>query len=124
MKLKTDYDGLVIIDIQTKQEGNSAAKVGEDETTLIMSGGLHDEVTLYDLNIRVIMNPGSFDFYKDMPKAVSWEEKIEVARTKAFEVIGEHLQDVLVAIINANRERGRKEGIRENQADMREALGL
>lgn len=118
MKIEPDrLRGVLIVDVQTRRDGNSAAKIAWDDFTEVTFGGLHAEVLFMDLHIRVIMDPDG--------EASQWRD-IEWARAQAMGVIcrPDVAPLVITAMASFHFEMGEAAGRQALQYELRKLLGV
>lgn len=102
------------IDVQSRRDGNSAARMAGDDNTEVCWGGLYARVTLHDLRIQVTMNPDEGDWGN-----LAW------ARRRALDIVlaPETVSEVILALCDINRKVGRAEGRKDLQRQLSKLLG-
>lgn len=108
---------MLTVDVQTRRDGDTAKKIAWDDDTEVFFGGLHAEVTLLDLRIRVIMDPDG--------TAAKWKD-LKNARAQAMAVLCRpHVTPLFIAALaKLHFELGQQSGERKLQFELRHLLGV
>lgn len=118
MKIEPDeFRKVLIVDVQTRRDGNSSMKIASDDCTEVWYGGLCADVHLLDLGICVVMDPDE--------TAKKWRD-IAWARARAMDVMcrPDIAPLIFTAMADFHFKLGKRAGREELQKEFRETLGI
>ena len=111
---RSDFGGVLLVDLRKTQHGGSAVRVLSTPTTEVSFGALHARVRLDDLGLEITMDSEPGDW-----KDEAW------ARARALEALSAALTvENLLRLLKVAGEAGYELGGRHTRHEIRTALGI